>query len=68
MGRDRQHLKIFIGEHGRTVEAILWNGAARSRELVGARQIDIAGNLETNVWNGVERLQMRIADFAGALA
>lgn len=63
MGREKQHLKLHIGEGGRAVEAILWNGAARSRELLGARSVDLAGTLEMNRWNGSERVQMRLADF-----
>jgi single-stranded-DNA-specific exonuclease len=63
MGRERQHLKLHIGEARRTVEAILWNGAGRSRELIGARTVDIVGTLETNEWNGNSRVQMRVVDF-----
>jgi single-stranded-DNA-specific exonuclease len=63
MGREKQHLKILTAGQAGPVEAILWSGAGRSQELVGARHIDLVGVLETNVWNGASRVQMRLSDF-----
>jgi single-stranded-DNA-specific exonuclease len=63
MGRERQHLKIHTGGPAGMVDAILWNGADRSRELVGARFVDVVGHLESNVWNGHHRVQLRAVDF-----
>jgi single-stranded-DNA-specific exonuclease len=63
MGRERQHLKIHtVGSAGQ-VDAILWNGADRSRELVGARHVDLVGHLESNLWNGNHRVQFQAVDF-----
>jgi hypothetical protein len=62
MGREKQHLKILPAGGG-GAEAILWSGANRSQELLGARQVDLVGVLETNVWNGASRVQLRLADF-----
>jgi single-stranded-DNA-specific exonuclease len=66
MGREKQHLKILTAGQAGPVEAILWSGASRSQELVGARHIDLVGVLETNVWNGASRVQMRLCDFRPA--
>jgi len=63
MGREKQHLKILTAGQAGAVEAILWSGASRSQELIGARHIDLVGVLETNVWNGASRVQMRLSDF-----
>jgi single-stranded-DNA-specific exonuclease len=63
MGRQNQHLKLLSDGPGGFVDAILWGGAGRSQELVGARYVDVVGNLEINVWNGSQRVQMRLADF-----
>jgi single-stranded-DNA-specific exonuclease len=63
MGREKQHLKILTAGQAGQVEAILWSGASRSQELIGARHIDMVGVLETNVWNGASRVQMRLSDF-----
>lgn len=66
MGREKQHLKILTASAAHEGEAILWSGANRSRELLGARHVDLVGVLETNVWNGTPRVQMRLADFRRA--
>jgi hypothetical protein len=66
MGRETQHLKIHTAGPAGPVDAILWGGAGRSCELVGARAVDIVGVLESNVWNGSERVQMRLSDFRRA--
>jgi single-stranded-DNA-specific exonuclease len=63
MGRERQHLKLLASGQSGFVDAILWSGAARSRELLGARHVDVVGSLETNAWNGTTRVQLRVADF-----
>ena len=63
MGREKQHLKILTSGQAGPVEAIMWSGAGRSQELVGARHVDLLGVLETNVWNGATRVQVRLSDF-----
>jgi single-stranded-DNA-specific exonuclease len=63
MGRERQHLKIHTAGPAGLVDAILWNGAGRSRDLVGARHVDVVGHLESNVWNGNQRVQFQVVDF-----
>ena len=66
MGREKQHLKILTAGEAGPVEAIMWSAASRSPELVGARHVDLVGVLETNVWNGDSRVQMRLSDFRRA--
>ena len=66
MGREKQHLKILTAGQAGPVEAIMWSGAGRSQELVGTRHVDLVGVLETNVWNGASRVQMRLSDFRRA--
>lgn len=63
MGSERQHLKLHIGNGVSGVSAILWSGAHRSRELLGQRNVDLAGVLECNEWQGTRRIQMRLMDF-----
>jgi single-stranded-DNA-specific exonuclease len=66
MGREKQHLKILTAGEAGPVEAIMWSGANRSLELIGARHVDLLGVLETNVWNGTSRVQVRLSDFRRA--
>jgi len=67
MGREKQHLKILTAGPAGNVDAILWSGAERSPELIGTRHVDIIGYLETNVWNGSARVQVRTVDFRPSL-
>jgi single-stranded-DNA-specific exonuclease len=63
MGRENQHLKILTAGPAGMVDAVLWNGAGRSRELVGVRTVDVVGSLELNTWNGSVRAQLKVSDF-----
>jgi single-stranded-DNA-specific exonuclease len=66
MGRENQHLKVLTDGPAGQVDAVLWGGSNRSHELVGARHVDLVGNLEANIWNGTTRVQLRLADFRRA--
>jgi single-stranded-DNA-specific exonuclease len=66
MGREKQHLKVLTAGEAGPVDAVMWSGAGRSQELIGARHVDLVGVLETNVWNGASRVQVRLSDFRRA--
>lgn len=61
MGSDKRHLALTIGSR-RSIRAPFFNAASRSRELVGARMIDVAFTLGESDWNG-PRLDMHVKDF-----
>ncbi|MDF3017596.1 MAG: single-stranded-DNA-specific exonuclease RecJ, partial [Thermomicrobiales bacterium] len=63
MGREKQHLKILTSGEAGPVDAVMWSGASRSQQLIGARHVDLVGFLETNFWKGASRVQVRVADF-----
>ena len=63
MGHEKQHFKILTAGGPNGGDAILWSGAKRSQELLGARHVDLVGVLETNTWNGTSRVQLRLTDF-----
>ncbi len=63
MGRDNVHLKLTLGTRGRELQAIMWGGAHRSSELVGATHVDVCGELGINTWQGTSTLQMIMQDF-----
>jgi single-stranded-DNA-specific exonuclease len=65
IGKERTHLKIRL-RNG--VEALFWSNAGRSRELVGAREVDLVGTLETSIWNDIERAQLIVRDFRAPTA
>jgi single-stranded-DNA-specific exonuclease len=66
IGSDRSHLRFQLGVPGGTVKAIAFGMAARSKELVTARGIDIAAALKIDTWNGQRRLDVEIKDFRPA--
>lgn len=62
--KDR-HLKLRLNGSGNTTfEAVWWDGVERSKgqTLNAGNSIEIAYTLEDNVWQGVRRLQLVIAD------
>lgn len=56
-------LKVLLSQHGRELVAIGWGMAPRARELDVGATIDVAYRVESDEWNGVSRLQARLADF-----
>lgn len=63
MGRDNSHLRLNLLLGRKSLTGLLWGGAERSRELLGARVVDVVGILEINRWNGRESLQLVLDDF-----
>ncbi len=63
MGAEKNHLKVVVEAGGSRIDAILWNGADRSRELMARRTVDLLGRLEINAWNGRQRVQVILDDF-----
>ena len=63
VGRDAAHLKLTLGSPGHELVAIMWGAGKRSRELVGARTVDVCGKLSVNVFQGRRSLQMFMDDF-----
>ncbi|MEZ4665946.1 MAG: single-stranded-DNA-specific exonuclease RecJ [Thermomicrobiales bacterium] len=66
IGQTKAHLSLTVG-NGRPVRAVFFNAASRSRELVGARAIDLAFTLGEGEWNG-PKLDVLVKDFRAAQA
>ncbi|MGC4191531.1 MAG: single-stranded-DNA-specific exonuclease RecJ [Thermomicrobiales bacterium] len=63
MGKEGSHLRLNLLTGRRSLAGLLWGGAERSRELLGARLVDVVGILDINHWNGRESLQLVLDDF-----
>lgn len=63
MGKDKSHLKLTLGTPGQELQAIMWGGAHRSDELVGATHVDVCGKLSLNTFQGKKSLQIIMEDF-----
>ncbi|MEO5818770.1 MAG: single-stranded-DNA-specific exonuclease RecJ [Gemmatimonadaceae bacterium] len=65
VGTDGLKLRLELGG-GKSLEAIGWSLGPRIGELDVSRPIDIAYRLERDEYQGVSRLQARLADFRSA--
>lgn len=64
VGADGAHLAFQVALSSReTVRCIAFGLGPRERELAQARQVDLAATLQRDVWQGDERLQLRVRDF-----
>jgi single-stranded-DNA-specific exonuclease len=62
-----KHLKLTLGAHGRTMDAIGFGMAERTQEPWSAGgALDVAFRLEENHWNGRSELQAKIVDLRPA--
>lgn len=62
VGREMKHLKLVLRHKDRVFGAIGFNLGNLLSELSKDKQIDIAYNLEKNVWNNSVELQLKIKD------
>ncbi|HET7565134.1 MAG TPA: single-stranded-DNA-specific exonuclease RecJ [Gemmatimonadaceae bacterium] len=56
------HLKLRLAGDGTELDAIGWGMGALAAELDASAPLDVAFRLERDEWNGVQRLQARLAD------
>ena len=57
------HLKLQVkGTSGESIEGVFFGGGDRASEVSVGSVVDLMGNLDVNVWNGEERLQLRVID------
>jgi single-stranded-DNA-specific exonuclease len=63
----QNHLKLTLGAQGRTLDAIGFGMAERTREpWLGDSPLDVAFRLEEHVWNGRTSLQAKLVDLRQA--
>lgn len=65
-----QHLKLRVaGEDNRPFEALWWRGVEETRRTPAVKErIEMAYELEANIWNGDVRLQLNVRDLRAAEA
>ena len=62
VGNESKHLKLTLEKGGRIFPAIAFGMGELYGKLKPEQKIDVAYNLENNVWNGNESLQLKIKD------
>ncbi|MFN7929849.1 MAG: single-stranded-DNA-specific exonuclease RecJ [Blastocatellia bacterium] len=59
-----KHLKLFLGTHKRTIEAVWWQSARHQSQLAAASDISLLCRPELNEWKGRVNLQLKVIDIA----
>ena len=63
MGKEKNHLKLFVTDGGQPLEAVGWGMADRFIALKNKNiRLDLAFEPEINEWNNSRRIQLKIAD------
>ena len=65
VGRDGVHLKLKLEESGISFGAIAFNKTAYYNSLPSQSRVDIAFNLEENLFGGYRNLELKIRDMRG---
>ncbi|MDF2523338.1 MAG: recJ [Clostridiales bacterium] len=59
---ENKHLKLKLEDGGLYLDAIGFNMAAFTEQLTNKPMIEVACQLEVNVWNSVEKVQLNLKD------
>ena len=63
MGKEKNHLKLFVTDGGQTLEAVGWGMSDYFIALKNKNiRLDLAFNPEINEWNNARRIQLKIDD------
>ena len=63
MGKEKNHLKLFVTDGGQPLEVVGWGMADRFIALKNKNiRLDLAFEPEINEWNNSRRVQLKIAD------
>ena len=62
VGNGSKHLKLKLKQNEQTFDSIFFGGGENYSELKSGDKVDIAYNVEENVWNGNTSLQLKIKD------
>lgn len=64
MGKEGKHLKLILGQNGKTVEAVAFGKGELAPLLSEEARIDIVAEASVNEWNGSRKPQLMIQDLA----
>ncbi len=64
MGKDGKHLKLVLGQNGKTVEAVAFGKGELASLLTEEARVDIVAEAGINEWNGSRKPQLMIQDLA----
>ncbi|MFC4776500.1 single-stranded-DNA-specific exonuclease RecJ [Paenibacillus sp. GCM10023252] len=62
MGKEAKHLKLSLGNYGRTLDAVGFGYGEHAPILQSGKVVDLVGELSINEWNGERKPQLHIHD------
>jgi len=62
IGKDKKHLRLFLQNDNKFIEAIAFNKADSYSKLVKDSLIQIAYSIDKNIWDGREKIQIKVRD------
>jgi len=62
VGRDKKHLRLLLEKDSTVIDGIAFNKADYYFDLEKNKVIDIAYYIEKNIWDGREKIQLKIKD------
>ena len=57
-----KHLKLYLGDHKRQIEAVWWQAVQHQPQLAQTDEISLLCRLEINTWNGRVNPQLKVVD------
>jgi single-stranded-DNA-specific exonuclease len=66
VGRDAKHLKLKLRQDGQIFDSIFFGGGEIYSKLTPGADIDIAYQVEENLWNGYKSIQLKVKDIKTA--
>lgn len=64
VGKEGKHLKMQLKQNEHIFDSIFFGGAKMYSKLSPDSQVNIAYNVEENIWNGHRNIQLKIKDIA----
>lgn len=62
VGREAKHLKLKLKQNEQVIDSIFFGGGEIYSKLTPGSKIDIAYQIEENIWNGYKNIQLKIKD------
>ena len=62
IGKDKKHLKLFLKNEEKFIDAIAFNKADYHSRLSKNKEFEVVYSIDRNIWDGREKLQLKIRE------
>jgi single-stranded-DNA-specific exonuclease len=63
IGRNKEHLKLAVGDKAGNSQTVLWWNGAEEKDTLPESRFDLAYTLRASDWKGARQIQMELVDF-----